>query len=260
MNLEIARLPAAGASRGSIVLLHGAWCWNWYWKPYFLPYFAAQGFETVAFSLRGHGGSEGHAQINSFSIGDYVRDLHAVVATLNAPLIVGHSMGGFITQAYLTRHGARGAVLLASAPPRPAYLQVCKTLLSQPCNALRARFAKTLPSGTSDRDQLRRQMFSREPDDRSMDPYLGNIQAESYRVIASMLLRGLRPAPNRTTPVLVIGAGRDRLVPPAAVTRTARAYRQRPVMFDEMSHMLMLEPRWRDVADAIIRFDSSLPH
>ncbi len=258
MKLEIAHLPAAGARRGCIVLLHGAWCWNWYWKPFFMPYFAAQGYETVAFSLRGHGDSEGAALINGFSIGDYVRDLRSVVAGLDDPLIVGHSMGGFVTQAYLTRHTARGAVLLAAAAPRPVFAQLFKIMLAQPFNVIRAGLNQTVPSGTSDLDRLRLQMFSRDAGDRSMDKYLGNIQAESYRAIASMLTRGIRRPASITSPLLVIGAGQDRLVTPEAVALTGKIYKTTPVMFDEMSHMLMLEPRWRDVADEIIRFEQGI--
>lgn len=259
MKLAIARLPAEGTRRGSIVFLHGAWSWNWYWKPFFLPYFAARGYETVAPSLRGHGGSEGLADINSFSIGDYVRDLRSVVTTLDNPLIVGHSLGGFVTQAYLTRHAARGAVLLASAPPKPAYTQLFKMLLSRTFSAIRAGRTRTAPAAINNLNMLRRQMFSREPDDRSMDQYLGNIQAESSRAIASLLIRGIHQPSNIETPLKIIGAGRDRLVPPEALALTARVYRTPPVMFEDMSHMLMLEPRWQDVADEIIRFDTSLP-
>ncbi len=260
MKLEIDHLPAEGNKRGTFVLLHGAWCANWYWRPHFLPYFASQGFETIAFSLRGHGASEGVAQINSFSIGDYVRDLQSITDALENPLIIGHSMGGFITQAYLARqHKARAAVLLASAAPRPIFTHLVKLMAAQPMNIIRAGFAQSVPSASSNADTLRRTMFSREPDDRSMDLYLGNIQAESYRAIASMLTRGIPKPSSIKTPLLVIGAGRDRLVPPDAVALTARIYGTKPVMFDEMSHMLMLEPRWQDVADAIIRFDASLP-
>jgi pimeloyl-ACP methyl ester carboxylesterase len=172
---------------------------------------------------------------------------------------VGHSLGGFVTQAYLTRHDARGAVLLAAAAPRPVYAQLFKTMLSQPFSFIRAGLTQTVASSTSDVDTQRRQMFSREPDDRSMDQYLNNIQVESYRAVASMLTRGIRQASAIKTPLHVIGAGKDRLVSPDAVAITAQVYRTNAVMFDEMSHMLMLETRWRDVADEIIRFESSLP-
>jgi pimeloyl-ACP methyl ester carboxylesterase len=259
MKLDVITEPARGAKRGTFVFVHGAWCWNWYWRPFFQPYFASQGYDAVAFSLRGHGASQGIELINGFSIGDYVRDLKAVVETLERPIIVGHSMGGFVTQAYLARHPARGAVLLASASPRPVFTQLFKNFLSQPFSLLRAGITQSVASVSSDLDNLRYQMFSRGPDDRSMDQYLEFIQAESYRAVASMLTRGIRDHAKVTTPLLVLGAGRDRLVPPEAVAVTGQVYKTEPVIYDEMSHMMMLEPRWREVADEIIRFENSLP-
>jgi pimeloyl-ACP methyl ester carboxylesterase len=258
VKLDVLFHPAAGARRGGVLFLHGAWCWNWYWATHFLPYFAARGYDGIAPSLRGHGASEGLADINHFSVGDYVQDLFETVQRFQPDVIVGHSMGGFITQAYFARHPARAggplAVLLAAAPPRPVYGQLLKMALAQPMNLIRAGFHKTLPSGTGNFDQLRESMFSRGPDDTSMDHYLGNIQAESYRAIASMVGQGLRARPVFARPPLVIGAGRDRLVPPPSVAATAAYYQTRPVIFREMSHMMMLEPGWQEVADEIIAY------
>lgn len=259
MKLDVITEPARGTKRGTFVFLHGAWCWNWYWRPFFQPYFAARGYDAVAFSLRGHGASEGIEQINNFSIGDYVRDLKAVVETVERPIIVGHSMGGFVCQAYLTRYPARGAVLLASASPRPVFAQLFRNFLSQPFSMIKAGVTHGVATGAGDLDNLRYQMFSRGADDRSMDQYLEFVQAESYRAVASMLTRGIRDHAKITTPLLVLGAGRDHLVPPDAVAATAEAYKTMPVIYDEMSHMMMLEPRWREVADEIIKFEISLP-
>ena len=119
MRLEIDTAPALGERRGTFVLLHGAWCWNWYYKPFFVPYFAAQGFDVVAFSLRGHGGSEGRERLNAFSIDDYVEDLRGVVATVERPVVVGHSMGGFVLQTYLTQASLAWR-RLAGQRPAPA--------------------------------------------------------------------------------------------------------------------------------------------
>jgi non-heme chloroperoxidase len=255
MRLEIDTAPALGERRGTFVLLHGAWCWNWYFKPFFTPYFAAHGFDVVAFSLRGHGGSEGHDSLNGFSIDDYVEDLRGVVATVERPVVVGHSMGGFVLQTYLTQTALRGAVLLASAPPRPMPVLMVKSLVAQPLNLLRA----ARQGAAYNHEMLRQKMFSRGPEDTSMDHYLANVQPESSRVAASMLTRHIAHSETIRTPIQVIGAGQDRLVPPEAVALTARTYRTRPVMFESMSHMLMLEPRWRDVANAILRFEAGLP-
>jgi non-heme chloroperoxidase len=259
MKLDVLFHPAAGARRGGILFLHGAWCWNWYWATHFLPYFAAQGYDGIAPSLRGHGASEGLADINHFSIGDYVQDLFETVQEFRPDVIVGHSMGGFIVQAYFARYPAKAgggpqAVLLAAAAPRPQYGQLLKMAMSQPLNLIRAGLQKTVPSGTANLDQLRESMFSRGPEDKSMDHYLGNIQAESYRAIASMVGQGLRARAVFPRRPMVIGAGRDQLVPPASVYATATYYKTRPVIFREMSHMLMLEPGWQEVADEIITY------
>jgi pimeloyl-ACP methyl ester carboxylesterase len=184
-----------------------------------------------------------------------VEDLRSVVQTVDRPVIVGHSMGGFVLQTYLSQATARGAVLLASAPPRPIHGLLVKSLLAQPLNLLRA----ARQGSSFNRDMLRQKMFSRGPEEPSMDTYLDNVQPESARVAASMLTRSIPHPESIRTPIQVIGAGRDRMVPPEAVALTAKAYRTQPVMFDEMSHMLMLEPRWRDVADAILRFVAGLP-
>jgi len=259
MKLDVIVHPAAGARRGSVLFLHGAWCWNWYWAVHFLPYFAAKGYDGIAPSLRGHGASEGHADINGYSIGDYVQDLHETVQEFRPDTIVGHSMGGFITQAYFARHpvpagGHPQAVLLAAAPPRPQYGQLLKIAMAQPLNVLRASLQKTVPAGTANLPQLRESMFSRGPEDTSMDHYLGNIQAESYRAIAAMIGQGLRSRPAMPRRPMVIGAGADRLITPPAVHATARYYDTRPVIFRDMSHMLMLEPGWQEVADEIIAY------
>ena len=44
-------------SKTPIVFVHGAFTGAWCWNEHFLTWFADQGFETISFSLRGHGGS-----------------------------------------------------------------------------------------------------------------------------------------------------------------------------------------------------------
>jgi alpha-beta hydrolase superfamily lysophospholipase len=80
-----------------------------------LPFFADNGYHVTALSLRGHAGSEG--KIFGSTIANYVSDVEQVAKTLNMPpVVIGHSMGGFLTQKYLERNDAPAAVLLASGP------------------------------------------------------------------------------------------------------------------------------------------------
>lgn len=56
MQLEVISKPVVeGATRPPVVLVHGAWHGAWCWEKNFLDYFPARGWETHAFSFRGHG-------------------------------------------------------------------------------------------------------------------------------------------------------------------------------------------------------------
>ncbi len=91
---------------------HAAWCWE-----NFLPFFAEHGYESHAVSLRGHGASDGSESIHNMRTDDYVNDVEEVVQRFRTlPVLIGHSMGGYVVQKYLEQHTASGAVLMASVP------------------------------------------------------------------------------------------------------------------------------------------------
>lgn len=85
LNIEvITRKPQQTSQRKTPILcvhggFHGASCWD----EYFLPYFEKQGFESYTLSLRGHGKSEGHENLNKWRIADYVIDLEQVISQLS---------------------------------------------------------------------------------------------------------------------------------------------------------------------------------
>ena len=73
-----------------LLFVHGAFAGAWVWDEHFLPWFAEQGFSAHALSLRGHGDSAGHENIDWHSVHDYVDDLTEVIADLGtAPVLVG---------------------------------------------------------------------------------------------------------------------------------------------------------------------------
>ena len=109
--------------------LHGAWCWD----VHFLDYFAQRGFPSHAVNLRGHGNSEGRENLRWARISDFVDDLANTVRQLpGPPILIGHSMGGFVIQKYLEKHIAPGAVLLSSPPPTGLLPVAIKTAWRHP--------------------------------------------------------------------------------------------------------------------------------
>ena len=118
-KLEVLHQSPKGVSTGKTLLFihgvgHGAWCWEKY-----MDFFSKAGYDCYALSLRGHCGSKGHLFLNTFTIDDYVEDVYETVREIGGkPILVGHSMGGEITQKYLLKYQdtISGAVLLASSP------------------------------------------------------------------------------------------------------------------------------------------------
>ena len=111
VNLEvISKSPSQSSRHPPLILIHGAGHGAWCWRGNFLDYFAEIGWEVHALSLRGHGNSEGKSKLRWWSIAHYVDDIDFVVKTLDRPpILVGHSMGGFVIQKYLEKHSVAGA-------------------------------------------------------------------------------------------------------------------------------------------------------
>ena len=60
------------------------------------------------------------------------------------------------------------------------------------------------------------------------------------------------PKPKRvTTPLLMLGAERDRTILPKEVRATASAYCTEVEIFPDMGHDMMLEPGWAALAERI---------
>jgi pimeloyl-ACP methyl ester carboxylesterase len=143
-----------------VVFVHGAFTGAWCWNEHFLTWFADQGFETISFSLRGHGGSGGRELRSLASIDDYVEDLETVVDTLGQkPILIGHSMGGYIIQKYLEKHKATAAVLMASVPPEGLLASNTMMAMAQPDLYLQMFWLQAIGPHTLLRDRLGRAML-----------------------------------------------------------------------------------------------------
>jgi pimeloyl-ACP methyl ester carboxylesterase len=80
---------------------HGAWCWQ-FWQ----ELFAAWGWESVAFSQPGHAGSPEQRTIRLCTLDYYLAFVKSEVERPpRQPVMIGHSMGGALTQWYLKHVG-----------------------------------------------------------------------------------------------------------------------------------------------------------
>ena len=257
-QLEIieARPPKAAKRGGTrpLLFVHGAFTGAWCWAEYFLPYFAKKGFRACALSLSGHGGSPGRERLDWISIGDYVGDLEQAVKTIGGdPIIVGHSMGGFVAQKYLERASAAGVVLLASVPPQGLLSASLALAFSNP--GLFAEVNSMMHHNRVSLDALQKVLFASPIAVDKLRAYYRLMQPESQRAMWDMTFFNLPQLQReRCPPMLVLGAECDVLVPAAQAEQAARYYGTEAEIFPTMGHVMMLDAGWQQVADRIIEW------
>lgn len=240
-----------------LLFLHGAYTAAWCWEHY-QPFFAAAGFENHALSFSGHGKSRRREHLDSYSIDDYVADVAEVAASLRtAPVLIGHSMGGFVVQKYLERHPAPAAVLMCSVPPQGLSAAAFGMLLSQP--GLLLDLNRLLAGQRVALDTVKNALFAQPVSLDDLARYYRLAQPESHRAIWDMMLFNL-PHPQQVLEHLaggrdslrIVGASQDAIIPASLVTLTAKSYGVEPVIYRGMGHGLMLEADWRTPAQDLI--------
>jgi pimeloyl-ACP methyl ester carboxylesterase len=248
----ISRQPSASAHATPLLFVHGAWHGAWCWDEHFLDYFARRGFAAHALSLRGHGESEGRDRLRWTRLAEYVADVGEVAARLpQAPVLIGHSMGGAIVRKYLETHGAPAGVLLASMPPAGACVAALRLARRHPLAFAKANLTLSLFPLVASARLAREAFFSERLADERVLSYAGRLGDESYLAFLDLLGLDLPHAPRGEVPMLVLGAEEDTFFSAWEVEATARAYGTQAVIFSGMAHDMMLEPGWQAVAERI---------
>jgi pimeloyl-ACP methyl ester carboxylesterase len=255
MRLEvITREPEAEAHPTPILFIHGAWHAAWCWEENFLPYFASQGYSAHALSLHGHGGSEGHEHLFWTGIKDYIEDVAEVAGRLEKPpVLVGHSMGGWVIQKYLEEYPTPAVVLLAPVPVSGATGFILRLIRRRPLPSLKSLLTLNPYLAVGNPDLAQECFFSADMPKDKVAEYFARLQNESYRAVLEMGFLALpKPRKAKKTPMLLLGAANDNIFTVEEERKTARAYGTQFEIFPDMAHDMMLEDGWQDVADRII--------
>lgn len=233
----------------SILFVHGAGHGAWCWHDHFTGWFEARGYTVAAPDLPHHGSLD-HRGVMSTPLRTYLDSVGHAAGGLAPPLvIVGHSLGGFVVEKYLEKTSADLAVLLAPSPLGFAgspLLFAWRVASRHP-----VLFLKILATGRiTDRPEVTREFFfTPETPDEIVDRCYSRMQPESIRVLLDAM-PPLHPV-RVSTPVVVIGAKRDPMVPVAKdIATTGRMYHTTPRIVPG-GHNMMLDTAWEEVARTI---------
>jgi alpha-beta hydrolase superfamily lysophospholipase len=252
MHLEtISHSPSSPTHATPLLFIHGMWHGAWCWDETFLPFFAEHGYRATALSLRGHAGSEG--QIRGSTIADCVSDVEQVARQFETPpVVIGHSMGGFIVQKYLETHDAPAGVTLASNPHYGLWPGLGRVTWHNPLITLKCILQWRLYPVVERPADARWGLFSADMPEEQFLKYHARMNDESFRMFLDLLGLNLAHPKRVKSPMLILGAEKDTVIAPRDVHDTARAYGVKAEIFPNMAHDMMLEAGWQSVAERIL--------
>lgn len=223
------RHPLRG--RPALVFIHGAGGSHENWGSQVRE--LGERYDAVAVDLPGHGRSEGDGCRTIPDYRDFVRDLLDALA-LPRVILVGHSMGGGITQGFALAYPDRvqGIVLVGTGARLRVHPDIFEALRTDPAAAadLVARWAYS-PKAAPELPERGRQAYLRCP----LSVIEGDFRAcDAFDVMTEVSRIGL--------PTQVIVGGDDRLTPRKyADYLHAQIPASRLAVIPDAGHMVMLE-------------------
>jgi pimeloyl-ACP methyl ester carboxylesterase len=239
-----------------ILMAHGMWHGAWCWQPW-QEILAENGWQSVAFSLPGHGKSPLQRPLRQCTLGYYLAFVRDEIQRLPVqPILMGHSMGGALTQ-WVLRH------ISSSALPAAVLVApwVSHSALSDPQPVI-SLLKYDLPGVLMMFYQLNANSWVRTPA-KAAEKLLSpesivtpeelhrQLNGESALVIYQHNPPFWQPAENVQTPVLVVAGERDAVVSVEKLRQTASHYRGEFLLIPGAAHNLMMEKSYRETAESI---------
>ncbi len=242
----------------TIVMVHGAFCGGWTFERFRTP-FEAAGFDVRTPDLRGHGAEDPPSAVVGVSMTDFAADIARICSDLaEPPVLLGHSMGGLVAQLAARKCAIRALILLAPSPP----WGVTGSSLEEAATAFGVQMMGAFSSGALQPDKSLMRAYSLDRMPRAeQETAVARLRPESALAVRETLNWWLDPFMSTSVgpgaieaPALVI-SGQGDVVHSAS---TARAVAERIGaeirVVPKMSHWLVGEPGWEQVADMALRW------
>lgn len=249
---RISYLPEKPRYKTPLILQHGMFYSAQCWQPW-QEAFAQWGWQSHALSLPGHGKSLAQRPIRACTLDYYLGFLRDEAKRFESkPVVIGHSMGGALTQWYLKYISQARAVVFVASWVADSVLQDGVPLLLMQDPAI-------LPLMMKDWDA---RSWIRTPQ-RAADKFLGpkakvsprefqdQLSAESAVVLLQHNPPFWSPPEQIHTPSLWLAGGADRIVSVAGLRKSAQIFAGEFVLVPGAGHNLMMEQDHHQTAKLI---------
>ncbi|MBI5054173.1 MAG: alpha/beta hydrolase [Chloroflexi bacterium] len=245
----------------TVVFIHGMYmtplCWEGWVKR-----FESQGYRCLAPAWPGRDKSVKELQtpdskLGKLNLADILDHLtQKIQALYEKPILIGHSMGGLVTQILNQRGLASAAVAIDSAPPAGVFSMEFSFLKANwghitpfanpnsPVIMTFERFQYAFVNGMSLDEQ--RAAF-----DKYVVPESRAIPRQSLTSVAKIDFK------KEQTPLLLIAGGADHIIPASLTKTNYEKYKASPSVTDfkefaERNHFLLGQKGWEEIADYVL--------
>ncbi|MBV9510109.1 MAG: alpha/beta hydrolase [Caulobacteraceae bacterium] len=246
------------SDRAPVIMVHGAFVGGWSFETFRQP-FEAAGYPCLAPDLPGHGAGARGADVAGRSIDDYVKAIVALIqAQPQPPVLIGHSMGGLVSMIAAAKARVRSLIVLAPSPP----WGVMGSTMEEAASAITLHALGPFWLQSIEPDYAAARLYSLNRMDKpARKAAFARMSRESGRALWEVLNWWLDPfmttqvsAGRIKAPVLALAGEKDVIHPAGTVSQTARKLGAEFRAFPGMSHWLVGEPGWEQVAEACLEW------
>jgi non-heme chloroperoxidase len=241
-----------------LLFVHGAFAGSWCWEENFVPYFRGSGYDCFALDFRGHGHSTAWLYLHTLGVHDYVRDLEwALEQCPRPPVVIAHSMGGFITLKLLQRERAAlaGLILMAPASPKNHLDSALRMYQDSPLLCYKLNLMNAVPKSCwpwlISPEELRDLLLSEATALETPERLLPKLQHESYLAMLEMLQPSHAEPPQWDFPSMILCGSDDAIIAPDIVRETSEWLATEMRVLPQLGHAMMLEDGWYAAAEMI---------
>lgn len=250
---RIVYMPKKRRYETPIVMQHGMWHGAWCWEPW-QRLLAEWGWASHAHSLPGHAHSEQQRPVWLCTLDYYLAFYkHEIDRMERRPVIMGHSMGGALTQWYLKYIGqdVAAAVLVAPWVSHSTMEDGGLLLFQRDPMAVLLSFLQWNANGWIRSPERAAQKLISDGALLSPQQLFDRLTGESILAVMQHNYPAWTPPDNIDIPMLILAGEIDQVVTVGGLERSAKHYKADFELIPNAAHNLMMEHNYASTAQKI---------